>query len=140
MLSQADALARELAGEGSGANSSGRGNSSGGTSDVNSAAAEAVEDAAALRRMEQMQGIVRAVLSCIRRLAELVGSKLRHLRNVSACCGLMLVSGSSPAVAERRRCRGVLLSSNFRSSVLSSPHYSFFCIYYLGTYETHSVK
>jgi hypothetical protein len=70
---QADALARELAGDGSGNSLS---SSSVGTigADGASVASEAAEDAVALRRMEQMQGIVSAVVGhvfarCFRSIA-----------------------------------------------------------------------
>eukprot|EP01043_Picozoa_sp_COSAG02_P014353 COSAG02_NODE_591_length_19862_cov_8.047918_2_plen_84_part_00 len=67
---QADALARELAGDGSGNSLS---SSSVGTIGA-SVASESAEDAVALRRMEQMQGIVSAVVGhvfarCFRSIA-----------------------------------------------------------------------
>ena len=125
MLSQADALARELAGGGSGANGGDGVNNSGGNCDVNSAAAEAAEDAAALRRMEQMQGIVRAALSCIRRL-----------RSVSACCDLqhaiIRYFTSSCRTKALQRCAPEPQSQVF-SAFLSALFFS--GIYYLGIYE-----
>lgn len=61
MVLQADALARELAGDDS-ANTLSSGSAGTGGVDGGSVASEAAEDAVALRRMEQMQGIVSAVL------------------------------------------------------------------------------